>query len=60
MPATELDIALSHPFSKDILSTAAYIDGAAASRREKIKHTKCDSIPTATRRVCTNSNPFGI
>ena len=32
MPAAELDIALSHPFSKDILSTAAYINGAAASR----------------------------
>ena len=43
MPAAELDIALSHPFSKDILSRAAYIDGAAASRREKVKHTKYDS-----------------
>ena len=43
MPAAELDIALSHPFSKDILSKAAYIDGAVASRREKIKHTKYDS-----------------
>ena len=43
MPVAELDIALSHPFSKDILSRAAYIDGAAASRRQKIKHTKYDS-----------------
>ena len=33
----------THPFSKDILSRAAYIDGAATSRREKIKHTKYDS-----------------
>ena len=32
MPAAELDIALSRPFSKDILSRAAYIDGAAACR----------------------------
>ena len=43
MPAAELDIALSHPFSKNILSRAAHIDGAAASRREKIKHTNHDS-----------------
>ena len=43
MPAAELGIALSHSFSKDILSRAAYIDGAAASRRQKIKHTKYNS-----------------
>ena len=58
MPAAELDIALSHPFSKDILSRAADIHGAAASRREKIKHAKYDSqllpgeyAPTAIRLV---------
>ena len=43
MPAAELDIALSHSVSKDILCRADYFDGAAASRREKIKHTKYDS-----------------
>ncbi len=42
-PVAELDIAISYPISKDILSRAAYIDGAAASRRKKIKHTKYKS-----------------
>ena len=43
MPAEELEIPLSHPFGKDIVSKAANIDGTAASRRQKIKHTKYDS-----------------
>ena len=34
----ELDIALSHPLCKDVLSRAAWLDGAAASRREELKH----------------------
>ena len=36
----ELDIALSHPLCKDVLSRAAWLDGAAASRREELKHKK--------------------
>ena len=41
MPEAELDSALSHPLSKDILSRADYIDGAVACiQKRKIKHIK--------------------
>ena len=36
----ELDIALSHPLCMDVLSRAAWLDRAAASRREELKHKK--------------------
>ena len=36
----ELDVALAHPWSWDILQRAATMDGAAARRREDIKHNK--------------------
>ena len=36
----ELDVALAHPWSQDILRSAATMDGAAARRREDIKHSK--------------------
>ena len=36
----ELDVALAHPWSQDILRSAATTDGAAARRREDIKHNK--------------------
>ena len=38
--SVELDIALSHPLCKDVLSRAAWLDGVAASRRDELKHKK--------------------
>ena len=40
----ELDIALSHPWAKDILSQAADKDGAAAMRREDRKRAKYSQL----------------
>ena len=36
----EIDVALSHPWSQGILQNAATMDGAAARKREDIKHSK--------------------
>ena len=36
----ELDVALAHPWSQDVLPSSANTDGAAARRREEIKHKK--------------------
>ena len=36
----ELDVFFAHPWSQNILRSAPTMDGAAASRREDIKHSK--------------------
>ena len=36
----ELDVALARPWSQDVLPSSANTDGAAARRREEIKHKK--------------------
>ena len=36
----KLDIELSHPFYKDVLARAAWLNGTAASRREQCEHKK--------------------
>ena len=36
----ELDVALGHPWSQDDLPRTATMDGAAARRKEDVKHSK--------------------
>ena len=66
MPVAKLDIALSHPYSKDMLPKAAYIDGAAGPTREKNKYTKYNSqqlqggyVPTAIPLVFEHYGRWG-
>ena len=35
-----MDVALAHPWGQDVLPSSANTDGAAARRREEIKHKK--------------------
>ena len=62
----EIDVALAHPWSQDILRNAATMDGAAARKREDIKHSKYSKeqlpggyTPTLIPQVFNNFSGWG-